>query len=128
MTTYQRTLAIYQTGNKAAAYRLYTQDITNVGASFKAFCEGMDKILVRKEISPTDAMISYTNNRIANWYTNAKLDYGVIGKGTCKVEGNSFIVNYTENGEEKVWEMPFYPEYVTENKISYFFDCWMELS
>ena len=126
MTTYQRTLAMYQAGNKAAAFRLYTQDTTSVGANFQKFCEGMDKILKRGNINPTEAMVTYTNNRIANWYKNAKLDYGVEGSGKCRVEGNNFIVEFVENGISDVWQMAFYPEYIEENTKDYFYNCWCE--
>ena len=69
-------------------------------------------------------LINYTNERLNNWYKNAKQDFNVVGSATCKIEGNGFIVNYTENGVSKTWSMAFYPEYVSENGLNYFFDCW----
>ena len=71
-------------------------------------------------------LINYTNNKLNNWYTNAKLDYGVIGSATCKIVGNEFIVNYTEDGVSKKWSMAFYPEYVLDNGMDYFFNVWAE--
>lgn len=71
-------------------------------------------------------LINYTNSKLNNWYNNAKLDYGVIGSATCKISGNKFIVNFIEDGEAKEWSMAFYPEYVEENGMDYFYNVWME--
>ena len=73
-------------------------------------------------------LIEYTNNRIANWYYNAKLDYGVIGSGKVRFTEDTVIVDYIENGESKTWSMAFHPEYLKEQKIDYVFNCWMELA
>jgi hypothetical protein len=73
-------------------------------------------------------LIEYTNNRIANWYYNAKKDYGVIGHGKVRFTEDSVIVDYVENGKEKTWSMAFYPEYLKEQKIDWVFNCWMELA
>ena len=72
-------------------------------------------------------LIEYTNKRISNWYVNARIDYGVIGHGKLRFEDNKAIVDYVENGEQKTWSMPFYPEYLKEQKINWIFDCWMSL-
>ena len=70
----------------------------------------------------------YTNNKIANWYLNAKKEYGVIGSGQVRFTSDSVIVDYTENGEDKSWSMAFYPEYLKDHKIDYIFNCWSELA
>lgn len=74
-------------------------------------------------------IINYTNEKIVNWYKNAKEDYGVIGKGKTSydAENNEIIVKYYENGEAKKWSMAFYPEYIS-NGISWVYDCWQELA
>jgi len=73
-------------------------------------------------------LIEYTNNRIANWYYNAKKDYGVVGHGEVKFTDDSVIVEYVENGEAKTWSMAFYPEYLKTEKIDWVFNCWSELA
>ncbi len=73
----------------------------------------------------TQTVIERTNNRIGAWYINAKKDFNVVGSGTCKIEGNEFIVNFIENGVSKEWKMAFYPEYL-ENGVDYLFNCWAE--
>ena len=74
-------------------------------------------------------MIENTNSRILNWYENAKIDYGVIGSGSTHYnkKENKIVVEYIEDGEQKTWEMAFYPEYL-ENGINWVFDCWAELA
>ena len=71
-------------------------------------------------------LINYTNERLANWYNNAKLDYNVTGSGVARIEENEFIIDYVENGISKTWKMCFYMEYLTELKIDYFFNVWSE--
>lgn len=70
-------------------------------------------------------LINYTNERLNNWYYNAKLDYSVIGSGCLKIENNKAIINFTENGVEKVWSMFFVEEYI-ENGLDYIFNVWMD--
>ena len=74
-------------------------------------------------------LIEYTNSEIDRWYENAEKEYGVIGFGNAKYNEseNSFNVNYTENGVENVWSIPFYPEYLKTQKISWIFECWSSL-
>jgi hypothetical protein len=73
-------------------------------------------------------LIEYTNVRISTWYADAKKDYGVMGSGSARFENDKIFVDYTENGEEKQWSMPFYPEYLKEQKIDWVFNCWSELA
>jgi len=70
-------------------------------------------------------LINYTNERLNKWYSNAKLDYNLIGSGVSKIENDKFIIEYIENGISKVWSMYFELEY-SKNNISYFFDVWMD--
>ena len=74
-------------------------------------------------------MIEYTNDRILNWYRNAKREYGVIGAGKAHYnKGNdSVVIEYTENGISSTWEMAFYPEYLSNGK-DWVFNCWSELA
>ena len=69
---------------------------------------------------------NFTNNKLTNWYADAKLDFNVIGSGYTTIEGDSITINYTENGVCKVWSMAFYPEYATENGLDFFFNVWAE--
>lgn len=70
-------------------------------------------------------LVNYTNSRLKNWYETAKLEYNVIGSGHLKIENDRAIINYTENGEDKVWSMFFVPEYLN-NGIDYIFNVWMD--
>lgn len=70
-------------------------------------------------------ILNITNEKLNNWYKNAKLDYNVIGGGKSKIENGNFIINYIENGVSKTWSMAFYPEYL-EFGSSYFFNVWAE--
>ena len=74
----------------------------------------------------TTQIENYTNSKLNNWYSNAKLDYNVIGFATTKIEGNEIKINYTENEVSKTWSMSFYPEYVIDNGLDYFFNVWAE--
>lgn len=68
----------------------------------------------------------HTDTRLSNWYKEVKKNYGVVGFATTKIEGNEITIKYTENKTEKTWSMAFYPEYVTENGLDYFFNVWTE--
>lgn len=72
-------------------------------------------------------LINYTNQKIKNWYKNAKIDYDVNGHGktSYSAEKKEISVAYVEDGEKKTWSMPFYPEYLT-NDINWVFNCWSE--
>lgn len=78
-------------------------------------------------------IIEHTNARLTDWYANAKRDYGVIGHGELKfdnvtdVECRS-VIEYTENGVTKEWEMWHYFENLNSYPIDYIFKCWMELT
>jgi hypothetical protein len=71
-------------------------------------------------------LINYTNNKLNNFYKNANLDYGVNGNANTLVEGNKITIHFNENGVSKSWSMAFYPDYVAENGLDYFFNVWME--
>jgi hypothetical protein len=70
------------------------------------------------------AHIQTANAKLANWYKNAKRDYAVIGEGKATVEGDRFIINYTEDGVAKNWSMKFWTE--ERYDVDYFFNVWME--
>jgi hypothetical protein len=70
-------------------------------------------------------LINITNEKLNNWYKNAKIDYNVIGSGFLTIENNTATINFTENGVSKTWSMPFYPEYA-EFGNDYIFNVWME--
>lgn len=74
-------------------------------------------------------IVNYTDDKIITWYKNAKLDYGVVGAGKTHYNksNDSIVVEYTENGVCKTWEMAFYEEYV-ENGIDWVYRCWQELA
>jgi len=69
---------------------------------------------------------NHTNAKLNNWYKEVKTTYGVVGFATTKIEGNEITISYTENKVEKTWSMAFYPEYVTDNGLDYFFNVWAE--
>lgn len=70
-------------------------------------------------------LINYTNSKLKNFYSNAKLDYNVIGSGSLTIENNTATINFTENGVSKTWSMPFYTEYA-EFGNDYIFNVWSE--
>ena len=70
-------------------------------------------------------LINHTNSKLNNWYSNAKLDYNVIGNASLTIENNIATINFTENNVSKTWSMPFYPEY-SEFGNDYIFNVWME--
>ena len=74
-------------------------------------------------------VINYTNKRIEEWYKNALINYNVKGRGVAHYDKkeNKVVVEYVEDGKQKKWEMAYYPEYVTENRIDWIFDCWRSL-
>lgn len=74
----------------------------------------------------TTQVEKHTNNRLKNWYKNAKLDYNVIGFGTTKIEGDRIKIEYTENDISKTWSMVYYDEYAVESGLDYFFNVWSE--
>ncbi len=69
---------------------------------------------------------NHTNARLNNWYKEVKETYGVTGFADTKIDGDKITINYTENNVEKTWSMAFYPEYVTDNSLDYFFNVWAE--
>ena len=71
-------------------------------------------------------LINFTNAKLNNWYTNAKLDYNVDGFATTSIDGDKITINYTENGVSKTWSMAFYIDYVLDNGLDYFFNVWAE--
>jgi hypothetical protein len=75
-------------------------------------------------------VVEYTNLRIQNWYKEVKRTYKVIGSGVCSHNESTktMTVEYVEDGNTEVWEMPFYPEYAKEQSIDWVFNCWSELA
>lgn len=71
-------------------------------------------------------LIHHTNTKIANWYSNAKKDFGITGEGSARIENDTVIVDYTENGEQKTWSMPFFPEYAKTQTKDFIYLCWSE--
>jgi len=67
-------------------------------------------------------IIDSTNQKLSQWYDNARRDYGVDGSATCKYENNLIIIDYIEDGEEKQFSYGYYPE----EKKDYYFNVWME--
>lgn len=73
-----------------------------------------------------EKLITYTNAKINNWYANAKKDFGINGSGSVRFANDLVIVDYIEDGEKKEWSMPFFSEYLKEQKIDWVFNCWAE--
>lgn len=70
-------------------------------------------------------IINYTNERLINWYKNAKQDYNIVGNGVLRFDGDNAVIDYTENGVSKTWSMYFCEEYIS-NGIDWIFNVWME--
>lgn len=73
-------------------------------------------------------LIQYTNEKISQFYFNAKKEFGIIGSGSLKFENEKAIIEYTENNEKKTWSMYWHESYLKTQKIDYIFNCWMELA
>ena len=71
-------------------------------------------------------LIEITNNNIANWYDAAKEDFNVNGFGSASIQGDEFVVNYTENGVENKWSMYYHESYISENGLNWFYNVWCE--
>ena len=71
-------------------------------------------------------VIDHTNKKIKGWYKNAKQDHGVVGRGKTSIKDDEIIVDYVENGKKKSWSMAYYPSYVDDNGLDYFYNVWME--
>lgn len=82
-----------------------------------------------REKAAIEKVINYTNVRIRNWYRTVKKDHDVDGSGKAfyNEAENKVVVEYTENGEAKTWEMAFYPEYLSSG-LGYIFHCWGSLA
>jgi len=68
--------------------------------------------------------IEYTNKRLARWYVNARIDYGVVGSGEASIIEGEFIIKFEEDGVKGIWAMPYFPE--NNEAIDYYFECWAE--
>ena len=75
-------------------------------------------------VSKKQRLITYTNNRLDKWYYNAKIDYGIEGSGKATIEDGFFKISYTENGEQKKWQMAYHEQDLHE--IGYYFEVWAE--
>lgn len=75
-----------------------------------------------------EAILDHFNARIERWYENAKADYGVVGHGEARFNGDWFEVAYEENGKRFLAKMFIYDEYLIDNKIDWLFNVWSELS
>ena len=70
-------------------------------------------------------LIAHTNQNLATWYINAKIDYSVNGCGCATIEGDKFIINYVENGEAKKWITYYHIDYLN-NGINFLYNIWCE--
>lgn len=84
--------------------------------------------LTNKEGFLIKNVVNYTDERIINWYKNAKIDYNVNGSGKTHYNHSTkeIVVEYVENGVRNTWKMCFYPEYV-QYGLDWVFNCWAEL-
>lgn len=69
-------------------------------------------------------IINHTNRSLANWYVNAKADFGLEGNGNCTFDAvtNEFVINYTEDGVNCIWKHKMQEGY----QIDTIFNIWME--
>jgi hypothetical protein len=69
----------------------------------------------------TEAILSYTNAKLVDWYYNAKKDYGVIGNGIATLNmDNEIEIHYEENGVKCLFKHYLDSEF----KINTIFDIW----
>lgn len=66
----------------------------------------------------------YTQERINNWYKNAKIDYGVVGWGEVSIDKDIARIKFSENNKIKVFEEKTL--YLKEESIDYLFNIWSE--
>lgn len=79
-------------------------------------------VLAENRYVSNSEYVEYTNQRLKQWYVNAKEDYGVIGSGEARIEGETFIVDYIENGVKKTWSLTMFDN---RQAVRYYFDIWM---
>ena len=67
-------------------------------------------------------LISHTNARLNDWYSQIKRDFGIIGKGYSKFNSNTneLEIYYTENGINYLFKHYWH----TDFKINTIFDIW----
>lgn len=65
---------------------------------------------------------TYTNARLADWYSNAKRDFGVIGEGFAKfnTDTNELEIYYKEDGVNCLFKHYWHPDF----KLHTIFDIW----
>ena len=68
------------------------------------------------------SFIPKINSLLVRWYENAKIDYNVDGSAVASIELNDLVINYTENGVEKVWRMCYL--YDLTSGAEYYYDMW----
>jgi len=68
-----------------------------------------------------EKIIAVTNAKFENWFTNVKLDYGVIGSGVATIEGEKITLTVTENGETNTYTDGLY-----DVPADYYFNVWAE--
>ncbi|EKY13354.1 hypothetical protein HMPREF9075_00054 [Capnocytophaga sp. oral taxon 332 str. F0381] len=77
-----------------------------------------------EKIARLKNIANYTNERLHNWYFAAKRDYNVngIAKASYKLENETIIITYTEEGITRVFEVNYVLENSTE--LDYAFYVW----
>ena len=68
--------------------------------------------------------LAQTNSRLIGWYNNALIDYGVKGSATARIEEDTILIEYIENGVSNKWSMCFYVE--NQEELNYYFSVWAE--
>lgn len=69
----------------------------------------------------TEQVISYTNERLKNWYTEAK-EYGVNGGAIAFLNNDELVIDYSENGVNA----RFVLNHWENESIDYVFNVWSE--
>lgn len=65
-------------------------------------------------------VLKYTNERLSNWYENAKIDYNVNGSAKATFENDKIVIKAIEEEKEMHFEMNIYGD----EEVGYFFDVW----
>ena len=77
-------------------------------------------------VEKSQAIVDYTNMRLANWYENVWDEYGVNGSGVCSynAETDQIIIDWVEDGERHQYTNTYWDDIV--GGLEHNFNIWME--
>lgn len=76
-------------------------------------------------VEKAQAIVDYTNMKLAHWYKYAKEDYGVDGNGVCwyNAETDQIIIDWVENGVRNQYTNTYWDDIV--GGLDYNYNIWM---